>query len=95
MRPDSQGQFPLRHALPVVTDPDQLAPPVFDDDIDPRSARIETVLDQFLDDTGRSLDHLTGGDLVNQQRRQLADRHGHILAHQVLADQPLLTLVCA
>ena len=39
-------------------------------------AGVDRVLDQFLDGGGRALDHLARGDAIDQDRRQLADRHG-------------------
>ena len=36
-------------------------------DVDRTRARIERVLDDFLDEGRRTLDHFAGGDLVNQR----------------------------
>ena len=38
-------------------------------------ARIKAVLDQFLYDRCRTLDHFAGGDLVDQVIGELLDRH--------------------
>ena len=40
-----------------------------------RRAGVERVLDQFLDDARRPLDHLAGGDAVDDAFGQLADGH--------------------
>ncbi len=47
-------------------------------DVDRQRARVEAVLDQFLDHGRRALDHLAGGDLVNELLGQDPDRHGRI-----------------
>ena len=39
-------------------------------------AGVERVLDQLLDRRGRPLDHFAGGDAVDQQRIEAANRHG-------------------
>ena len=43
---------------------------------DAPGAGIDGVLDQLLDGARRALDHLAGGDAVDQVMRQAADRHG-------------------
>ena len=48
-------------------------PPACDGDIDPARAGVERVLDQFLDRRSGPLDHLAGGDPVDQQRIEAAD----------------------
>ena len=65
-----------RHALAVVGDADQPAAAAVGQHVDAGSAGIERVLDQFLDDAGRALDHLAGGDAVDDRFGQLADGHG-------------------
>ncbi len=65
-----------RHAAAVVADADQPPPAAVGDDLDPGRAGVERVLDQFLDDARRPLDHLAGGDAVDQIFRKLADGHG-------------------
>ncbi len=43
-------------------------------------AGIDRVLDELLDDRGRPLDHLAGGDLVGQVRGQpMNARHRHLV----------------
>ena len=51
-------------------------PLVLDIDVDACTAGIHGVFEELLDDAGGSLDDLAGGDLVDDQRRQLLDsRH--------------------
>ena len=38
-------------------------------------AGVERVLDQLLDDRGRPLDDLAGGDLIGKVEREAVDRH--------------------
>ena len=74
-----QGQRQLlgRDAAAVVRDADHLQPALRHRNVDPRRPRIDRVLHQLLDDARGPLDHLAGGDLVDQRRRQLSDgRHG-------------------
>ena len=44
-----------------------------------RGAGVERVLDQFLDDARRPLDHLAGGDAVDHVLAETADGHGREL----------------
>ena len=44
-------------------------PPCSDRDVDPRGPGVDGVLHQLLDHAGRPLDHLAGGDLVDQRWR--------------------------
>ena len=56
-------------------------------------ARVQAVLDQLLDGAGGALDHLAGGDLADQLRRQRADAlrlmssHGQQIFQRVRAVQ--------
>jgi hypothetical protein len=43
------------------------SPPAGGGDLDPGRAGIERILDQLLDDTGGTFDHLAGGDLVDHR----------------------------
>jgi hypothetical protein len=52
------------HAGPVVGDPNETAAASPDFDGDFFGVGIERILDEFLDDAGRSLDHFAGGNLV-------------------------------
>ena len=58
------------HPLAVVFDADELLAAELDGDGDAARAGVERVLDQLLDDRGRTLDDLAGGDLVGEVRRQ-------------------------
>jgi hypothetical protein len=79
MRGESQGQFLGRDAAAVVDDADQLAAAVFNLDDDVGGPGIEGVFDQFLDHRSGALDHLAGGDAVDQERGKLADGlSGHV-----------------
>ena len=66
------------HAAAVVGDRDQRAAAVVQRDLDAPRAGVDGVLDQLLDRRGRPLDHLAGGDAVDQIGRQEADRHRRI-----------------
>ena len=57
----------------VVDDPDPLAASLFDLDINPGRQGIDAVLQQFLDHARRPLDHLAGGDLVDDPVVELLD----------------------
>ena len=70
-----QLQIRRRHADAVIGDPDQAAAAAIHHHLDAACAGIERVLDQLLDDGGRPLDHLAGGDAVDHDGRQQADRH--------------------
>ena len=64
------------HAGPVVGDPHEGEPAVLQVDLDRAGPRVEGVLEQLLHDRGRALDHLPGGDLVHEPRREhLDERH--------------------
>ena len=64
---------------PSSADADQPQAAAGDRDIDAARAGVDRVLDQLLDDAGRSLDDLTRGDAVDEVRRQLTD--GHLMPH--------------
>ena len=48
-------------------------PPCSTRDVDPRRAGIDGVLQQFLDDARRPLNHFAGGDLVDHARRVVGE----------------------
>ena len=50
----------------IVAHPHQAEAALLDVDLDAPRAGIERVLDQLLDDGGRPLDDLAGGDLIDQ-----------------------------
>ena len=62
------------HAAPVVGDLNQLPAAAFHLDFDARGSGVQRILEQFLQNRGRTLHHLPGGDLV-----------GHVLRKQVNA----------
>ncbi len=72
---DRQRKILRRHAVPVVDDADELAAAGLDGDLDGAGARIDRVLDQFLHGRGRTLDHLAGGDAIDQDGIEAADVH--------------------
>ena len=74
---DGQGQFVFRDALAVVGDQDARQAPAVGLDLDIAPARVQGVLDQFLDGAGRPLDHLAGGDAVDGFGGEAADGHVH------------------
>ena len=62
------------HAAAVVDDLQAGASGIDDDDVDGLCAGIDGILDEFLDDRGRALDDLAGGNLVGHAvRKQLYD----------------------
>ena len=63
---DRQPRVLRLHPLAVVLDADQLLAAELDRDGDAARAGVERVLDQLLDDRGRPLDDLAGGDLVGE-----------------------------
>ena len=72
---DRERQIGARHAGAVVGDADEAAAAAVGHDLDARRAGIERVLDQFLHDARRPLDHLARGDAVDDAFGQLADGH--------------------
>ena len=63
-----QHHIGLADAGAVVADPQQPGAAGLDIDVDPRGARIKTVLHCLLDHRGGSLHHFPGGDLVGELR---------------------------
>ncbi len=70
-----QGQLLGRHAEPVIHHLDQIAPAILQGDVDAPGAGIDGVLHQLLHGRGRALDHLAGGDAVDDIGRQESDGH--------------------
>ena len=70
---DAELEIVSAHAGAVVDDADEVAPARLDRDVDAPRARVERVLDEFLHRRGGPLDHLAGGDAVDQQRIEAAD----------------------
>jgi hypothetical protein len=67
---DREPRVVSLHAFPVVFDANQLLPAELRRDRDAAGSRVDRVLDQFLDDGGRALHHLAGGDLIGEVRRK-------------------------
>jgi hypothetical protein len=59
----------------IIAHADQTETGSLDIDLDAVRTGIERILVQFLDDRGRALDDLAGGDLINEIRRKDPDRH--------------------
>ena len=59
-----QQRIVAPHAVPVVDDPNQLAPAALHLDANARRAGIQRILQQLLHHRGRTLHHLAGGNLV-------------------------------
>ena len=64
--------------LAIVADADQPAAAAVGHHLDAARAGVERILDQFLDDARRTLDHLAGGDAVDHGFGELADGHGRL-----------------
>ena len=76
VRQDRTRQVVGADAVTVVAHADQAHAAFLDVDLDAPRARVEAVLDQFLDHGCRALDHLAGGDLVDEFGGKLTDaRH--------------------
>ena len=58
------------HAATVIGNAYALATALFELDRDPPRARVNGVLQEFLDDRRRPLDHLPGGDSIDDLRWQ-------------------------
>ena len=66
------------HATAVVDDADQPPPAAVDLHAKVGGTRVERVLEQFLDHGSRTLDYLSGGDLVSDDVGQDSDTtHGN------------------
>ena len=72
---DRQREIGARHAGAVVADADQPAAAAIGEDLDAGRAGVERVLDQLLHHARRALDHLAGGDAVDDGFGELADGH--------------------
>ena len=72
---DRKRQVRARHAGAVVGHADQPPPAAVGHDLDAPRARVERVLGEFLHDARRALDHLAGGDAVDDGFGELADGH--------------------
>ena len=84
-----QLQIIRRDAVAVVGQTDQLDTALLQIQANLAAAGIETVFQQFLDDGGRALDHLAGGDLGNEQVWEEVDMgHGVSVAPASLLAGP-------
>ncbi len=72
---DCQRQIRARHAGAVIGDANEPPPAAVGDDLDAPRACIERVFDKLLHDARRTLDHLAGGDAVDDVLGELADGH--------------------
>ena len=72
---DRKRQVRSRHAFAVIGDADKPPAAAVGEYVDAAGAGIERVLDQLLDHARRALDHLAGGDAVDDRLGQLADGH--------------------
>ena len=72
---DGKRKVVGRHAGAVIDDADQFAPAGRDGDGDRARAGVDRVLDEFLHGRSRPLDHLTGGDSVDEDGIETADGH--------------------
>ena len=72
---DREREVGARHAGAVVGDADQPPPAAVGHHLDAARAGVERVLDELLDHARRALDHLAGGDAVDDAFGELADGH--------------------
>ena len=72
---DREQKIRFIHAAAVVDDADQSPAAVLDRDVDFFRARVERVFDELLHGGARPLDHLAGGDAVDQNRVEATDGH--------------------
>ena len=63
-----QRQIGLANPGAVIADTQQSCATGFDIDVDPRSARIKTVLHRLLDHRGGALHHFACCDLISESR---------------------------
>ena len=63
---ERQGHVGGRHAAAVVDHLDEVDAAAGQPDRDRPRARVQSIFDQFLQGAGRPLDHLAGGDAINQ-----------------------------
>src|SRR5713101_7033652 len=72
-----QCQFQLagRDTTAVIDDPDKLQSTIHQVNANLRSSRVDTILNQFFDHRGRSLDHLSRGYFCRDIRCKLAYWH--------------------
>ena len=83
---DRQFQFRSAHPRAVVADTDQRQAAVGRDHLDLARTGIERVLDEFLHDAARTLDHFAGSDAIDCFRAELSDAHRRCLSWSQIAD---------
>ena len=84
-----QGESDLlaRDADAVVAHANQAAPSPLELDLDAPCARIQGILNQLLDHGGRALDHLAGGDLVDELIGQYLNGQGTPRERRIFAQR--------
>ena len=75
---DREGEIGGVHAGAVVRNRNRTPATAVDVDLDARGTCINGILDQFLDDRGWPLDHLTGGNAVDRCLTEAPD-HAHYI----------------
>ncbi len=63
----------FRHPAAVVHDGDQVLAAILDGHQNLLGSRVNRIFNELLDDGGRTLHHLSGGDLVDQRFVEDAD----------------------
>ena len=81
---DRESEIGVGHAAAVVGDGDLSPAAAVGENIDPARAGVDGILDQFLDHARRTLDHLAGGDAVDDLFGQLSDGHSGSLVEEQL-----------
>ena len=74
----SQWQLLRHHAKSIISDADEGLAAVRHGDVDPARARVNGVLDQFLDGRGRPLHDLSGCDAIHRRVVKLANSCGFL-----------------
>ena len=72
---EGQESVVVGHAAAVVGDANQRASTDGQFNLDPGGAGVQGVFNQFLDDGGWALDHLAGGDSIDDMVRKDFDSH--------------------
>ncbi len=72
---DGDSQIGLPHAFAIVAHGNESPPPSIGENVNTRGAGVECVFDQLLDDARRTLDHLAGGDAIDDRLGELTDGH--------------------
>ena len=85
-RSTASARSARRHALAVVGDADEPAAAAVGEHVDAARAGIERVLDQLLHHARRTLDHLAGGDAVDEGFGKLADGHRRLVLELEFSD---------